>query len=106
MTNDSPPPNSPDELLEGVLQQDEHDITPFTLGVGEQHVATTLLFLATLPSVAIPSLSKIFNKTTQFTLLLSTAFLVGLYFVIQYRFHWILQLTHTLQQIYYERIRI
>lgn len=93
-------------IVESVLQEDQRDHPPLPFGTVERRIATTLLFLAAIPSLVIPSLSKLWNKTTQFALLLSLFCLVGLYFVVQYRFQWILQLTHTLQNIYHERIRI
>lgn len=95
---------SPDAFLEDVLTQDQNDHYPFHFGAGEQQVATSLWVLATLPALVVPFLSHLFNKTIQFTLVLSTLFLAGLYFVIQYRFSWILSMTQTLQNFYHERI--
>lgn len=99
------PSNPPEDYLEDILQQDQNDYSSLPFGASEQHVASTLLILATIPSIGIPSLSKIFKKNIQFSLFLSAAFIIGTYFVIQYRFNWIIYLTHQLRTLYYyERI--
>ena len=90
--------------IESVLVSDDLDRVHEGLGESEQHVAQTVLFLASVPALTIPILCRLLKKSVYVGVTLLLACLVSLYLVTQHKLDWIVALTQRLK--IHERVRI
>lgn len=78
--------------LENILQADDADRVSEPFGSYEQKVSHVVLFLSAIPHLLIPISLHYFRKRLLQITVLVIVFIAALFFIIQYRFGWIVHL--------------
>ncbi|GFR33612.1 hypothetical protein TNCT_549621 [Trichonephila clavata] len=79
--------------IENILAADDQDQVKESFGATEQQIAKIVLILAALPSVIFPIAYHIFRKSFYWVASFVIAYLIALFFVIQYRLDVIVSLS-------------
>lgn len=87
--------------IETILSQDDADASKEHFGDIEKNLARSVLILVSIPALIAPFLAQAYQKSFYWVILLLFIFLGSLFFIIQYRLHWILYLSHQLESLYH-----
>lgn len=87
--------------IETILAQDEADVVKESFGDSDKNIARCVLFLTALPVFAAPILIQAYEKKVYWILLSLALYVAVIFYIIQYRLHWLLHLSHTLHSLYH-----
>lgn len=86
--------------IETVLAQDEADVVKESFGDSDKNIARCVLFLTALPALVAPLLVQAYEKKVYWIVFCLALYLATLFYIIQFRLHWLLHLSHTIHSLY------
>lgn len=90
--------------IETTFATDDSDVLKERYGEPEQHIAHTVLLLASVPALSIPLLFHALRKSINIAILLLASILAITWFIIQKRFDLIILLSNHYQELLNARI--